>query len=58
MLMKSQTVLADDPSVSGRRRPRGQWLGQHFLLMIAAPLGLVPTIVWAVYYFTSGRAGK
>jgi hypothetical protein len=30
-------------------------LRQHFLLAIAAPLGLALTIAWAVYYFTSGR---
>ena len=55
MLMKSQiapTVLA---SIAGRLRATGQWLKQHFMLAIAAPLGLVLAIAWTAYYVTSGR---
>jgi membrane fusion protein (multidrug efflux system) len=55
MLMKSQIAPADIPSIVGRLRACGQWLRQHFLLMIAAPLGLVLAIAWAQYYFTSER---
>jgi membrane fusion protein (multidrug efflux system) len=55
MLLKSQIAPADIPSITARLRAGGQWLRQHFLLRIAAPLTLVLAIVWAVYYFTSGR---
>jgi membrane fusion protein, multidrug efflux system len=55
MLMRSEIVPADIPSIAGRLRAGGQWLRQHFLLTIAAPLGLVLAMVWGVYYFTSGR---
>jgi membrane fusion protein, multidrug efflux system len=55
MLMKSQIAPADIPSIEGRLRAGGQWLRQHFLLTIAAPLGLALAIAWAVYYFMSGR---
>jgi membrane fusion protein (multidrug efflux system) len=55
MLMKSQIAPADIPTIAARLRAGGQWLRQHFLLMIAAPLGLALAIAWAVYYFTSGR---
>src|ERR1700676_19372 len=55
MLMKSQIAPADILSIVGRLRAGGQWLRQHFLLTIAARLGLALAIAWAVYYFTSGR---
>lgn len=55
MLMKSQIAPGDIPSIAGRLRTGGQWLRQHFLLTIAAPLGLALAIAWTVYYFTSGR---
>jgi membrane fusion protein (multidrug efflux system) len=55
MLMKSQIAPGDIPSIAGRLRAGGQWLRQHFLLTIAAPLGLALAIAWTVYYFTSGR---
>jgi membrane fusion protein, multidrug efflux system len=55
MLMKSQIAPPDIPSIAGRLQAGGQWLRQHFLLTIAAPLGLVLAMVWGVNYFTSGR---
>jgi hypothetical protein len=40
MSMKSQIAPADIPSIAGRLRVAVQWLRQHFLLWIAAPIGL------------------
>jgi hypothetical protein len=58
MLMKTEIAPADIPSLAERLRAGGQWLRQHILLMIAVPLGLSLAVVWATYYFTSGRTGS
>jgi membrane fusion protein (multidrug efflux system) len=55
MLMRSQNAAAKLLSIAGRLRATGQWLRQHFLLTIAAPLGLALALAWTAYYFTSGR---
>jgi hypothetical protein len=54
MLMKSQMAPAGIPSIAGRLRAGVQWLRQHFLLTIAAPLGLVLAI--AVVNVLSGHS--
>jgi membrane fusion protein (multidrug efflux system) len=55
MLMKTETALAEIPSIAERLGAAGLWLRQHILLATAAALGLALAIAWAVYYFTSGR---
>jgi membrane fusion protein, multidrug efflux system len=55
MLMKVEVAPEDSLSVAARLRAGAQWLRQHFLLTIGAPLLLALAIAWAVYYFTSGR---
>jgi len=55
MLMKSRIPAADTPTIAGGLRAGGQWLRQHFLSTIAAPLGLLLALAWSAYYFTSGR---
>jgi membrane fusion protein, multidrug efflux system len=54
MLMKSQITPVSIRSIAGRLRAGGQWLRQHFLLTIAAPLGLALATAWTMYYFKSG----
>jgi membrane fusion protein, multidrug efflux system len=55
MLMKAEVALEDSPSLTARLRAAGQWLRQHFLLTIAAPLAFALALTWTMYYFTSGR---
>jgi membrane fusion protein, multidrug efflux system len=55
MLMESEIAPTGVASITGPLRAAGQWLKQHFLLAIAAPLGLALAITWTTYYVTSGR---
>lgn len=55
MLMKSQIAPTGIASIIGRVRAIRQWLKQHILPAIAAPLGLVLAIAWTAYYVTTGR---
>jgi membrane fusion protein, multidrug efflux system len=55
MLMKSQLATTDDRSNEGSIHASAQWLRRHFLLAIAAPLGIVLAMAAAVYYITVGR---
>jgi membrane fusion protein, multidrug efflux system len=55
MLMKSQIDPSAVALIGARLRASGQWLKQHLLLAIAAPLGLLLATAWAAYYMTSGR---
>jgi membrane fusion protein (multidrug efflux system) len=55
MLMKAHIAPTHVQSSAGRMRASEQWLKQHFLLALAAPLALVLVVAWARHYFTSGR---
>ncbi len=55
MLMKTQMMPADVPSIVGRLHAGRHCLRQHLLLTIALSLALVLAILWGVHYFTSGR---
>ena len=55
MLMKSQIETTDTRSSAGRLRAVAHWLRRHFVLAIAAPMGVVLAIVVAAYYITVGR---
>jgi membrane fusion protein (multidrug efflux system) len=55
MLMKAQIAPMHVQLIAGRLRATGQWLRQHFLVALAAPLGLALAVTWTAYYFTSGR---